>query len=40
MALTHSIAQKKVHENAMNMIRRGLALIAIDPRTETLPDKV
>lgn len=39
MTLTHNIVQKKAHENAMNMIRRGLALIAIDPRTETLPDK-
>lgn len=39
MTLTNSIAQKKDHENAMNMIRRGLALIAIDPRTETLPGK-
>ena len=35
-----NIAQRTVHENAMNMIRRGLALIAIDPRTEALPDKV
>ena len=39
MTLTHSIAQKKVHENAMEMIRRGLALIAIDPRTGSLPMK-
>lgn len=39
MTLTHSIAQRKVHENAMEMIRRGLALIAIDPRTGSLPTK-
>ena len=39
MELSYKIAQRKVHENAMEMIRRGLALIAIDPRTGTLPRK-
>lgn len=39
MTLTHNIAQKTLKQNAIAMIRRGLALIAIDPHTETLPDK-
>ena len=39
MELSYKITQRKVHENAMEMIRRGLALIAIDPRTGTLPRK-
>lgn len=39
MTLTHNIAQKTLKQNAIAMIRRGLALIAIDPRTGTLPDK-
>ena len=40
MQVTNKIAQRKMHENAMEMIRRGLALIAIDPRTGTLPSKL
>lgn len=30
---------KTLKQNAIEMIRRGLALIAIDPRTETIPRK-
>lgn len=37
MTLTHNIVQAKMHENGMEMIRRGLALIAIDPRTGEPP---